>query len=571
MKKKDLKVGLTFASLSLLINLFIITNSFIPGEASNKMSNFIGNIVKFFINGIDKDFEEIKTESIDLALDKRYLLNEVEGYKDNEIPLGATKKLLASVNPKNATDANIYFTCSSDKINVIQVDYGAFIEANENIPSFTITAHLKDSNIHQDYTFYVKEHCAPVDFTISLENKEIKSGLTEIVKVTPISKIESLNDPLKYVRYFDTSKLEYASSDPSVATVNNLGVISALKEGSTTISVSNGTATKEEIITIKNNSEPIKAPDGNWKLTSSTYKAYVGDMNFDSTDYSEVGMHNTPLTIDWNGNIPSDTKMTYKSSNPLIATVDENGVVRGYRKKGKVTITATSTLDPNQSSSVDIDVEDVSITSLVYPNEKRSYQVEKGATILISPNYLPINASDKKMMGKASDSSLLNIESRGSSVAIKGLEVGKCKVTIYAINSPEATLEYEIEVTPLKIINTQNEGDFFSIIRKSIGHLILFFVNGIITTLGAYFLLKDNDKKYLRYLLYPVSLLFGFTIAGFSELIQLFTPGRGCSWIDVGIDTLGYAIGVAIIALIFLTIFIVKFIKEKKLAQKKTN
>lgn len=115
MKKKDLKVGLTLASLSLLINLFIITNSFIPGEASNKMSNFIGNIVKLFINGIDKDFEEIKTESIDLALDKRYLLNEVEGYKDNEIPLGATKKLLASVNPKNATDANIYFTCSSDK------------------------------------------------------------------------------------------------------------------------------------------------------------------------------------------------------------------------------------------------------------------------------------------------------------------------------------------------------------------------------------------------------------------------------------------------------------------------
>lgn len=99
------------------------------------------------------------------------------------------------------------------------------------------------------------------------------------------------------------------------------------------------------------------------------------------------------------------------------------------------------------------------------------------------------------MMGKASDSSLLDIESRGSSVAIKGLEVGKCKVTIYAINSPEATLEYEIEVTPLKIINTQNEGDFFSIIRKSIGHLILFFVNGIITTLGAYFLLKDNKKK----------------------------------------------------------------------------
>ncbi len=564
MSKKNLKVGLTFATLSLIINLFIIANSFIPGEASSKMSNFIGDIVKFFVNGVDKDFEEIKTQSIDLKLDERYLLNNAEGYKENEIPLGATKKLIASPNPKDATDANIYFTCNNENINVIQVDYGAFIEANDDIDSFIVTAHLKDSDIHTDYTFYVKEHVAPVDFSISVENTEIKTGLTEIVNVTPISKIESLNDPLKYVRYFDSTKLEYSSSNPSVASINNLGVITANNEGEAVITVSNGTISKTEKIIVKNNNGSIKKPDGNWKLTSTTNKAYVGDMNFDGNDYDEVGKHHTALSIDWMGNEPSDTKMTYKSSDPLIAMVDSSGIVRGYRKKGKVTITATSTLDPNQSSSIEIEVDDVSIEELKYASEKTNFQVEVGVTILISPNYLPINASDKKMMGEAENSSLVEIESRGSSVAIKGLEKGKTKVTIYAVNSPNAKLDYEIEVIPLKIINSSNEGDFFTIIRKSIGHLMLFFVNGIVTTLGAYFLLKENKKKYLSYLIYPLSLLSGFIVAGLSELIQLFTPDRSGRWLDVGIDVLGYALGVALIGLIFLTLFIIKRIKNKK-------
>ncbi len=564
MSKKNLKIGLTFASLSLLVNLFIIANAFIPGTISGQMSDFIANIVKFFINGIEKDVEEIKTESISLTLDERYLLNGVEGYKENEIPLGATKKLIASPNPKNATDANIYFTCSSDKINVIQADYGAFIEANEDIDSFIVSARVKDSDIHADYTFYVKEHCAPVDFSISIENSEIKTGLTEIINVTPISKIESINDPLKYVRYFDSTKLEYISSNTSVATINNLGVITAKSPGTTQISVSNGIVTKKETITVKNNTETIVKPNNNWKLTSKSNKAYIGDMNFDGFDYNEVGMHNTPLLVDWNGAVPSDDKLTYVSSNPLIAMVDNNGVVRGYRKKGTVTITATSTLDPSQSASINITVEDVLISSLEYANEKKSFQIEKGVTLLITPKYLPINASDKKMMGKAENASLVEIESRGSSVAIKGLETGKTKVTIYAVNSESATLEYEVEVTPLKIINSANEDDFFSIIRKSIGHLTLFFIDGIFTTLGAYFLIKDNKKKYYRYLIYLASLLFGFSIAMLSEFIQLFIPKRGARWIDVGIDTLGYASAVFLIALIFLIIFIIKKVKNKK-------
>jgi VanZ family protein len=55
-----------------------------------------------------------------------------------------------------------------------------------------------------------------------------------------------------------------------------------------------------------------------------------------------------------------------------------------------------------------------------------------------------------------------------------------------------------------------------------------------------------------------LSALLGFIIAGATELIQLFTPGRSGNWTDVGIDYFGYAAG---IFLIYIVVFIIKFIK----------
>ena len=50
-------------------------------------------------------------------------------------------------------------------------------------------------------------------------------------------------------------------------------------------------------------------------------------------------------------------------------------------------------------------------------------------------------------------------------------------------------------------------------------------------------------------------------VAGISEFIQLFTPGRSGLWADVGIDTLGYLFGGLFV---FLFLIIYNKIKAKK-------
>jgi VanZ family protein len=47
-----------------------------------------------------------------------------------------------------------------------------------------------------------------------------------------------------------------------------------------------------------------------------------------------------------------------------------------------------------------------------------------------------------------------------------------------------------------------------------------------------------------------LALLCGFAAACTDECIQMFVPGRGPGWKDVGIDTLGVALGVGLLSLI---------------------
>lgn len=564
MTKKKFRLGLICSSLSFILTIFTIVNAFIPGTASGNFSNIFGNIAKLIINDNNEiDPVEIKTQSIDLSLDKKYKYNFVEGYEENEIAIGSTKKLIAEIYPSDATDANIVFSCSDENVHLSQDNLGLFIEANTYNSSFIISTMVKNTDIRKDYTFYVKELVAPLDFAIDVDN-EIKNGLTSLIKVTPISDIEELNDPLMYCRYYDSSKLTYSSSNNDVATVDNNGIIKGKSVGTTTITVSNGYISKTKIIHVISNIAPIIYPSNDWTISSLTNKAYIGDINYDGVN-DEV--HQTALSINWGSIVPSDTNVIYESSNPLAALVDSGGIVRGYRTKGTTEIKVSYALDLSKSKTIKIDVEDVLISSLNYSNDESSFSIEKGATILVSPSYLPINASEKRLAGETISSNIIQVESRGSKVAIKGLETGKTIVKIYAIDNVEASIEYEINVIPLRPINSSNEDDFFLFMRKSLGHLFLFMTNAIFATLGALFLL--SDKKGLKYKLFIfiVSMIYGFSIAGLSELIQLGVPEREGRWQDVGIDSLGYAIGLLLLLITLLTINLIR----KRFTKRKTK
>lgn len=124
-------------------------------------------------------------------------------------------------------------------------------------------------------------------------------------------------------------KISYCVADETVATVDETGKLTALKEGSTTVTAAlPGGATATQTLTVLPLVESISlsAPystkvklGGSKQLTASAAPANAGE------------------------------KLVWTSSDPSIATVDQNGLVKGL-KKGYVTITCASEFGKVQAS-----------------------------------------------------------------------------------------------------------------------------------------------------------------------------------------------------------------------------
>lgn len=76
-----------------------------------------------------------------------------------------------------------------------------------------------------------------------------------------------------------------------------------------------------------------------------------------------------------------------------------------------------------------------------------------------------------------------------------------------------------------------------SVIRKLIGHFLLFGLSGLFTSLTMIYSPLDKIKKIHKFIF---GLVFGFIIAAISELIQYFVPGRAGMITDILIDFSGF-------------------------------
>ena len=118
--------------------------------------------------------------------------------------------------------------------------------------------------------------------------------------------------------YASNKNLTWTSSNPSVASVNNIGMVTSNSQGTTI----------------------IRASTNDGSNLSATCRVYVykSGINIPSTQTMYKGEYRTIEVYSRNPNNPSQT--TWSSSNDNIATVDSNGEVRALQT-GRVTITAS--------------------------------------------------------------------------------------------------------------------------------------------------------------------------------------------------------------------------------------
>ena len=111
-------------------------------------------------------------------------------------------------------------------------------------------------------------------------------------------------------------------------------------------------------------------------------------------------------------------------------------------------------------------------------------------------------------------------------------------------------------------INETNIDDVHNVIRKVVGHFLLFSLAGFFATWTSMLLLENKTyKSKLWFLNIAIPLGYGFILAAISEVIQLFAGGRSGEFKDVMIDFGGYFLGFAII---FLVLFFLMRRNEKR-------
>ena len=205
--------------------------------------------------------------------------------------------------------------------------------------------------------------------------------------------------------------LTFTSDDTNIATVSDEGRINAINVGTTTITVKTSDNQFSDSVT-------IKVTESGTTVVNPVSLQLIGLENGVS-----VGTSSRVAYIISPSN--ATTSLTWSSSDPSIATVNNEGVVKGV-KAGTCTIMASTS--NNISSSLQITVSsNVVAVSRITINGDTSIKMQTGWTKLLDYTISPSNATNKNVTFTSSNSSVVFVDSNG---IIAALGSGTAVVTI---------------------------------------------------------------------------------------------------------------------------------------------
>lgn len=286
--------------------------------------------------------------------------------------------------------------------------------------------------------------------------------------------------------------MTWTSSDNSIATVSN-GKVTAKKTGTAIITVTSGNKKATCIVNVVNT---ISLKGISINKTTTTIKEQAAET----------------LTITYSPSNATNKKITWKSSNTNIATVDNNGKVTA-KKAGTATITAVSN-DGGHVATCKVTVEAISkkVTSVTLDKKELTILTGEKANlkVTINPNY----AENKNIKWETSNKSIAKVDngeitaiSPGSAeikvITEDGEKEAICKVTVIAAPIKSITFKEEEQIvyvdteTTLKTISDPIDSVIENPIWTSSNELVATVENGIVKALsiGETTITISNEDK----------------------------------------------------------------------------
>lgn len=304
------------------------------------------------------------------------------------IGVGETKQLSA-INLKNDSVTSAVHW-ESDNAAVVSVDYNGLVTGvSDGTANITVTS--ADGKYRATCAVTVSSVLLGLNFETPTMEVEKGDQVTLNVILSPAN--------------ITNVTLTWVTGDPKIATVSD-GVVTAVGNGTTSIIVSDADRKHASVCTIT-------------VVTTAT------DLELDE----HMVMLNKGTTHQLNATLlpegTSDTTVTWKTSNPEVATVSKDGTVTAIAG-GAAIITATSANGKTDSCNV---VVTSPVESVTLDAEELVLNVGQVQRLLAT--ILPVDANNQEMVWSSSDLSVVTVDGTG---AVNALKTGTAVITVTTVD-----------------------------------------------------------------------------------------------------------------------------------------
>lgn len=325
--------------------------------------------------------------------------------KEITLNIGDEKELTAKITPDNATNKKVTWISNNDT--VVKVDTNGKI-TGLSVGRAIITVKTDDSNRTDTCTVRVVDQNNVSSNNVDAIGVSLSKSSLSMLKGDSYHLVATI----KPVNATNKSVI-WSSSNENIVTVDNNGKIMAKETGKATITVKTKDGGKTATCQITVFAEAI--PVTGVVLNRSEVTLLKGD--------------SVTLSAKLTPDNATNNNVTWTSSRPEVAKVDENGLVTGL-KAGKTTI-MVKTKDGNKTDKCEITVENITVDVEEIKLNTEELTMTLNETKQLTATITPANATNKKIRWTTSDKMIAKVDDTGK---ITPVNIGQVLITAEASN-----------------------------------------------------------------------------------------------------------------------------------------